>query len=168
MHLNRIVVPQLESYILFAVCKHSPAAFLKNAKKIRRDLALGPSRTSRQAVPRNRSPVSRPKDFVRLCQRRRITTSVRQIQHLSVESHAIVLKGDIQNYLRFQLQFLSGEEAAQVPSHSSVADTGFYTHCYAWTPCLNPDILQSSSHHLQPMVRELLPCTLAAIYPSAE
>lgn len=37
MQLNQIVVPQSESYILFAVCKHSPAAFLKNAKKICRE-----------------------------------------------------------------------------------------------------------------------------------
>lgn len=38
MQLNQIVVPRSESYILFAVCKHSPAAFLKNAKKICREI----------------------------------------------------------------------------------------------------------------------------------
>lgn len=38
MQLNQTVVPQSESYILFAVCKHSPAAFLKNAKKICREI----------------------------------------------------------------------------------------------------------------------------------
>lgn len=34
VQLNRIVVPRSEPYILSAVCKHSPAAFLKNAKRI--------------------------------------------------------------------------------------------------------------------------------------
>lgn len=38
MQLNQIAVPQSESYILFAVCKHSLAAFLKNAKKICREI----------------------------------------------------------------------------------------------------------------------------------
>lgn len=42
--------------------------------------------------------------------------------------HAIVLKGGIQNYLCFQLRFLYGEAAAQVPSYNSVTDTGFHTH----------------------------------------
>lgn len=45
-----------------------------------------------------------------------------------------MLKGDIQNYLRFQLQFPSGAAAAaaQVPWHSGVADTVF-TLCWTWT-----------------------------------
>lgn len=54
------------------------------------------------------------------------------------------------------------------PWHSRVADTGFHTQCSAWTPCLNPGVLQSSSHHLQAMVQEPLPRTPAAIYPCAE
>lgn len=38
MQSNRTVVPRSESYILSAVCKHSPAAFLKNAKRICREV----------------------------------------------------------------------------------------------------------------------------------
>lgn len=86
MQLNQIVVPQSESYILFAVCKHSPAAFLKNAKKICRErFSLGISHISRQkeqksclqSVPEAKENVGAP------------------VQRLSVESHAIVLKGDL-------------------------------------------------------------------------
>lgn len=94
--------------------------------------------------------------------------SVRQIQCLSVESHAIVLKGDIQNYLHFQLQFLSGEEAAQVPSHSSVADTGFHTllrlDSSPKLQCPAELITPSAGNGLRASALQ----SPAAIYPNAE